>query len=64
MADTPTTPRTYPHGVPSWIDLETQDVDAALDFYGELFGWKFTEKLPPGAPGAMSSPRWTAQMPR
>ncbi|WP_454858469.1 VOC family protein [Promicromonospora soli] len=43
--------RTYPHGVPSWIDLETPDVDAALAFYGDLFGWRFTEKLPPGAPG-------------
>ncbi|MFC8799669.1 VOC family protein [Promicromonospora sp. NPDC057138] len=50
MAD-PHTPRTYPHGVPSWIDLETHDVDAALAFYGSLFGWKFTEKLPPGVPG-------------
>ncbi|MFE6968380.1 VOC family protein [Isoptericola sp. NPDC057653] len=42
---------TYPHGVPSWIDLEVADVDAALAFYGALFGWSFTEKLPPGAPG-------------
>ncbi|MGW2090641.1 VOC family protein [Promicromonospora sukumoe] len=51
MADTPTTPRTYPHGVPSWVDLETSDVDAALGFYGDLFHWRFTEQLPPGAPG-------------
>ena len=43
--------RTYPHGVPSWIDLETHDVDEALAFYGRLFGWRFAEKLPPGAPG-------------
>ncbi|MEV0889972.1 VOC family protein [Promicromonospora sp. NPDC050262] len=50
MADTPTTPRTYPHGVPSWVDLETPDVDAALGFYGDLFGWRFTEMLPPGTP--------------
>ena len=50
MADTHTA-RTYPHGVPSWIDLEVQDVDAALAFYGHLFGWRFEEKLPPGAPG-------------
>jgi predicted enzyme related to lactoylglutathione lyase len=50
MADTPTTPRTYPHGVTSWIDLETEDVDAALGFYGDLFGWSFTEMLPPGVP--------------
>jgi predicted enzyme related to lactoylglutathione lyase len=45
------TPRTYPHGVPCWIDLEPPDVDAAIAFYGALFGWTFTESLPPGAPG-------------
>jgi predicted enzyme related to lactoylglutathione lyase len=49
MAD-PHTARTYPHGVPSWIDLEVHDVGAALAFYGGLFGWRFEEKLPPGAP--------------
>ncbi|MCP2265617.1 VOC family protein [Promicromonospora thailandica] len=50
MADTPA-PRTYPHGVPSWLDLETRDVDGAVAFYGALFGWRFAEMLPPGAPG-------------
>jgi len=50
MADSPTT-RTYPQGVPSWIDLETHDVDGALTFYGGLFGWTFAETLPPGAAG-------------
>ncbi|WP_407320056.1 VOC family protein [Isoptericola halotolerans] len=45
------TPHTYPHGVPCWIDLEPPDVDAALAFYGALFGWTFTEMLPPGVPG-------------
>jgi predicted enzyme related to lactoylglutathione lyase len=50
MADSHTA-HTYPQGVPSWIDLEVQDVDAALTFYGGLFGWRFEEKLPPGAPG-------------
>jgi hypothetical protein len=33
----PTT-RTYPHGVPCWVDTEQPDVDAALAFYGGLFG--------------------------
>lgn len=46
-----TTQHTYPHGVPCWIDLEPPDVEAALAFYGALFRWTFTEKLPPGAPG-------------
>lgn len=50
MTDSPAA-RTYPHGVPSWIDLEVWDVDAALTFYGDLFGWRFEEKLPAGAPG-------------
>ncbi|MFI2105354.1 VOC family protein [Isoptericola sp. NPDC019693] len=52
------TQRTYPHGTPSWIDLETADVDAALVFYGALLGWRFTEKLPPGAPGRYVVASW------
>ncbi|GAA1721661.1 VOC family protein [Isoptericola hypogeus] len=47
----PIAPRTYPHGVPCWVDLEVEDVDAALAFYNALFGWTFTAKLPPTAPG-------------
>jgi len=50
MDTTPSRPvRTYPHGVPCWVDTEQPDVDAALAFYGALFGWDFEEKLPPGA---------------
>ncbi|MFE5191799.1 VOC family protein [Streptomyces sp. NPDC056628] len=37
-----TTP--YPTGAPCWVDLMAQDQQAALDFYGDLFGWQ-------GAPG-------------
>ena len=33
--------RTYPEGVPSWIDIEQPDLDAAQAFYGGLFGWTF-----------------------
>jgi predicted enzyme related to lactoylglutathione lyase len=44
--------RTYPHGVTSWIDTEQPDTEAARAFYGELFGWTFTEAMPPGAPGS------------
>lgn len=49
---TDATPRTYPQGVPSWIDLRTPDPDAAEAFYGGLFGWSFEERLPPGVPGS------------
>ena len=42
--------RTYPHGVPSWIDLTVTDLDAAQAFYGELFHWTYEVMTPPGAP--------------
>ena len=29
----------YPHGMPSWVDLGTTDIDAAEKFYSGLFGW-------------------------
>lgn len=45
------TARTYPAGVPCWIDTEQPDVDAAADFYGRLFGWTFEDAVPPGVPG-------------
>lgn len=31
----------YPPGVPCWVDNLVEDVDDALRFYGELFGWEF-----------------------
>ena len=43
-------PRTYPAGVTCWIDTDQPDVDAALEFYGGLFGWTFDEATPPDAP--------------
>lgn len=30
----------YEHGVPSWVDLGTPDLQAGLSFYTELFGWE------------------------
>jgi uncharacterized protein len=36
-----TEPRSYPAGVPCWIDVEHADVEAAQAFYGGLFGWAF-----------------------
>src|SRR5689334_7934772 len=49
MADTATA-RTYPFGVPSWIDLGVPDPVAAEEFYGRLFGWSFEPMTPPGVP--------------
>ena len=43
--------RTYPNGVPCWIDTDQPDKDAACHFYGSLFGWTFENAMPPGAPG-------------
>jgi uncharacterized protein len=30
----------YEHGVPSWVDIGTPDLDAGLRFYTALFGWE------------------------
>lgn len=47
MSDT----RTYPPGVPCWVDTEQPDVDAAREFYGGLFGWSFYDAIPDEVPG-------------
>jgi predicted enzyme related to lactoylglutathione lyase len=47
---TSTLQRTYPEGVPSWVDTQQDDPQAAQEFYGALFGWTFTTVSPPGAP--------------
>lgn len=44
--------RTYPHGVPCWVDTEQPDPDAAARFYRALFGWDVHEAMPVGAPGS------------
>lgn len=46
-----TNARTYPHGVPCWIDTVAHDLDATTAFYGGLYGWSFTDAMPPEAPG-------------
>ena len=43
--------RSYPEGVPCWVDTEQADVDEAIGFYAGLFGWTFEDVLPSGAPG-------------
>ena len=41
----------YIPGVPCWIDTSQPDPDAAVDFYGGLFGWEFENAMPPGSGG-------------
>jgi hypothetical protein len=36
--------RTYPHGVPCWVESPQPDPAAAAGFYSELFGWTFTDQ--------------------
>lgn len=38
------------HGVPCWIDSGRRNGDAAIEFYGKLFGWEFTN-VAPDVPG-------------
>lgn len=38
----------YPSGVPCLIDTGRKDPDAALTFYGGLFGWEFEDVSPGG----------------
>ncbi|MBP1135985.1 putative enzyme related to lactoylglutathione lyase [Arthrobacter sp. PvP023] len=45
------TERTYPQGVPCWIDTGQSDVEAAAEFYLGLFGWTFEDVTRPGVPG-------------
>lgn len=39
----------YPAGVPCWVDIARRELDAALDFYGGLFGWRFEEESASGS---------------
>src|SRR4051794_29166335 len=42
----------YIAGVPCWVDTTQPDPEAAVAFYGGLFGWEFENVMPPDAPGA------------
>ena len=44
-------PDGYIPGVPCWVDTSQPDPDAALPFYGGLFGWEFEDMMPAGSPG-------------
>jgi predicted enzyme related to lactoylglutathione lyase len=41
----------YIPGVPCWVDVSEPDPDAAVDFYGGLFGWEVEDVMPPSAEG-------------
>jgi uncharacterized protein len=41
----------YIPGVPCWVDTTQADPEAAVDFYGGLFGWEFEDVMPAGSPG-------------
>lgn len=41
----------YIPGVPCWVDTTQPDPEAAVRFYGELFGWQLEDTMPPDAPG-------------
>ena len=36
----------YVPGAPNWVDLGTPNVDAAVAFYGPVFGWEFQSAGP------------------
>jgi predicted enzyme related to lactoylglutathione lyase len=38
----------YPPGTPCWVDTLQREPLAALEFYGPLFGWEFSEPGPGG----------------
>ncbi|HWT24033.1 MAG TPA: VOC family protein [Solirubrobacteraceae bacterium] len=40
----------YIPGVPCWVDTTQPDPEAAVAFYGGLFGWEFEDVMPPGSP--------------
>jgi uncharacterized protein len=41
----------YIPGVPCWVDTNQPDPEAAVEFYGALFGWEFENVNPPDYPG-------------
>jgi predicted enzyme related to lactoylglutathione lyase len=41
----------YIPGVPCWVDVSEPDPEAALEFYGGLFGWEFGDVMLPSSEG-------------
>jgi predicted enzyme related to lactoylglutathione lyase len=42
----------YIPGVPCWTDTSQPDPQAAVQFYGDLFGWEFEDSMPEGSDGS------------
>src|SRR5437870_13322972 len=40
----------YPAGIPCWVDTAQPDPQAAVAFYGGLFGWEFEDSMPTDSP--------------
>jgi predicted enzyme related to lactoylglutathione lyase len=47
----------YIPGVPCWVDTSQPDPEAAVAFYGGLFGWEFEDVMPPGSGGSYFTAR-------
>ena len=41
----------YIPGVPCWVDTSQPDPEAAVSFYGPLFGWELEDVMPPDSDG-------------
>ncbi len=41
----------YIPGVPCWVDASESDPEAAVHFYGALFGWEFEDVMAPSSQG-------------
>ena len=41
----------YIPGVPCWVDASEPDPEAAVEFYGGLFGWRFEDVMSPSSEG-------------
>lgn len=69
----------FAEGTPCWVDASLPDVEAGKRFYGELFGWTFTERGGGHVPGGVRvryadafsdgrlvgalTPKWDGRMP-
>jgi uncharacterized protein len=51
----------YIPGVPCWVDLSAPDPEAAIGFYGNLFGWEFEDAMPASSNGQYFIARHEAQ---